>query len=352
MSSYRKNNPIHVIPSNPIHVTPRPHVGPGKGLNQVCIPSRYPGSGLRGNCQPGLVCKRGEGDLGLPVCRPHMIPAQPHPPHRPSPGQPSPTPHRHSIPTHLGDCVVGGRNNNCGKGHHCQPLSKGKLGGRGLCVPDQDPHHSIPTHLVTDCVVGGANTCGKNNYCKPLSSRTNLGGRGVCAPNPTPIPIVVPSSVGGRCNYSTHPQQPCMRNLVCNKGPGIGGDGTCVIPGAHRHQRPVPVVVPSGVGGRCNYSTHPQQPCKSNLVCNKGPGIGGDGTCVIPGAHRHQRPVPAHLALPDWDIGVGEADFGNISIANVGDIYLPVQNYMGEEGPGPQAQSMWRPGQDKNYHYK
>ena len=114
MSNYRKNNPIHVIPSNPIHVTPRPHVGPGtlrgKGLNQVCIPpSRYPGSGLRGNCQPGLVCKMIEGgDSGVPVCRP--------PPHRPSPGQPSPTPHhRHSIPTQYRGCVVGDRNNNCGK---------------------------------------------------------------------------------------------------------------------------------------------------------------------------------------------------------------------------------------------
>ena len=313
MSNYRKNNPIHVIPSNPIHVIPRPHVGPGtlrgKGLNQVCIPpSRYPGSGLRGNCQPGLVCKMIEGgDSGVPVCRPHMIPAHPSPAHRPSPGQPSPSPHR----------------------------------------------HSIPTHLVGDCVVGGANTCGKNNYCKPLSSRSSkLGGRGLCTKIPTPIPVVVPSGVGGRCNYSKHPTQPCKSNLVCNTGPGLGGDGTCVIPGAHRHQRPVPVVVPSGVGGRCNYSKHPTQPCKSNLVCNTGPGLGGDGTCVIPGAHRHQRPVPAHLALPDWDIGVGEADFGNISIANVGDIYLPVQNYMGEEGPGPQAQSMWRPGQDKNYHYK
>ena len=230
MSNYRKNNPIHVIPSNPIHVTPRPHVGPGtlrgKGLNQVCIPpSRYPGSGLRGNCQPGLVCKMIEGgDSGVPVCRP--------PPHRPSPGQPSPTPHhRHSIPTQYRGCVVGDRNNNCGK----------------------------------------------NNYCKPLSSRSSkLGGRGLCTTIPTPIPIVVPSGVGGRCNYSTHPQQPCKSNLVCNAGPGVGGDGTCVIPGrVHPHQRPVPVVVPSGVGGRCNYSTHPQQPCKSNLVCNAGPGVGG-----------------------------------------------------------------------------
>jgi len=187
-----------------------------------------------------------------------MIPAHPSPAHRPSPGQPSPSP---------------------------RP-SPGQ--------PSPSPHHR-------HCVVGGANTCGKGNYCKPLSSRSHkFGGRGLCAPHPTPIPVVVPS----------------------------------------------------GVGGRCNLTTHPQQPCKSNLVCNKGTGLGGDGTCVIPGAHRHQRTVPAHLALPDWDIGVGEADFGNISIANVGDIYLPVQNYMGEEGPGPQAQSMWRPGQDKNYHYK
>ncbi len=38
------------------------------GLGQRCLtPQQFPGSGLRGNCQPGLECKRGAADL-MPVC--------------------------------------------------------------------------------------------------------------------------------------------------------------------------------------------------------------------------------------------------------------------------------------------
>ena len=379
MSNYRKNLircRVHVIPGhNPDHnIGGSPGTPTCRDVGHRCMP----GSMRKGGCQPGLVCSAG-GDMGIPVCRDPRVPPlgpggfPPHP-HNLGPGG---LPPHHSTPTHyrgLGSkCnFMAGAGNQMGcmqgecLGKDGRVVGPGKIGN---CMASHPPHrpspgqpsptphhrHSIPTQY-RGCVVGDRNNnCGKNNYCKPLSSRSSkLGGRGLCTTIPTPIPIVVPSGVGGRCNYSTHPQQPCKSNLVCNAGPGVGGDGTCVIPGrVHPHQRPVPVVVPSGVGGRCNYSTHPQQPCKSNLVCNAGPGVGGDGTCVIPGrVHPHQRPVPAHLALPNWDIGVGEADFGNISIANVGDIYLPVQNYMGEEGPGPQAPSMWRPGQGKNYHYK
>ena len=175
-------------------------------------------------------------------------------------------------------------------------------------------HHSIPTHLVGDCIVGGQNPhCGKGSYCKPLSSRTpkggphRIGGRGMCTPLPHP-----------------HPR-----------------------PHPHPHQKPVPL------GGKCNPSE--RTICAPPGQCVGAGRPGASGTCMIsaqPHHKPHHKPIPAHLAFPEWDIGVGEADFGNISIANVGDIYLPVQNYMGQEYPGPQAPHMYRPGQDKNYHYK
>ena len=175
-------------------------------------------------------------------------------------------------------------------------------------------HHATPAHLVGDCIVGGQNPhCGKGSYCKPLSSRTpkggphRLGGRGICTPLPHP-----------------HPR-----------------------PHPHPHQKPVPL------GGKCNPSE--RMICAPPGQCVGAGRPGASGTCMIsahPQHKPHHKPIPTHLAFPEWDIGVGEADFGNISIANVGDIYLPIQNYMGQEYPGPQAPHMYRPGQDKNYHYK
>ena len=45
---------------------PAPGAAPGEG--QSCIPPQYfPGSGLRGNCQPGLVCKSSSPDV-MPIC--------------------------------------------------------------------------------------------------------------------------------------------------------------------------------------------------------------------------------------------------------------------------------------------
>ena len=170
-------------------------------------------------------------------------------------------------------------------------------------------HHATPAHLVGDCIVGGQNPhCGKGSYCKPLSSRGHVvGGRGICTPLPHP-----------------HPR-----------------------PHPHPHQKPVPL------GGKCNPSE--RMICAPPGQCVGAGRPGASGTCMIsahPQHKPHHKPIPTHLAFPEWDIGVGEADFGNISIANVGDIYLPIQNYMGQEYPGPQAPHMYRPGQDKNYHYK
>ena len=39
---------------------------PGEG-QRCLLPNQFPGSGLRGNCQSGLVCKT-SGDLGVPIC--------------------------------------------------------------------------------------------------------------------------------------------------------------------------------------------------------------------------------------------------------------------------------------------
>ena len=42
--------------------------GSAPGEGQRCLlPNQFPGSGLRGNCQSGLVCKT-SGDLGVPIC--------------------------------------------------------------------------------------------------------------------------------------------------------------------------------------------------------------------------------------------------------------------------------------------
>ncbi len=263
----------------------------GKGLGQRCMP----GSIRNGGCQPGLVCSA-SGDMGVPVCRDPMIPVSPSHHHKLGPGG---LPPRHSIPTHYR-----------GLGSKCNFMAGAgtKMGCmQGECLdkdgrvvgPGQSGTCMLPAHEQHrgDCIIGGQNNCGKGNYCKPFSSRGHrLGGRGMCTPM-APHPHIKPVPLGGKCNPSE--RLVCARPAHC-----VGADK----PGA-------------------------------------------SGTCRISG-HPHQKPIPTHLALPDWDIGVGEADFGNISIANVGDIYLPIQNYMGQEYPGPQAPHMYRPGQDKNYHYK
>ena len=51
--------------------TPRPTPRPRPGLGQQCLTGQqFPGSGLRGNCQAGLVCKPTGGDMGgVPICQ-------------------------------------------------------------------------------------------------------------------------------------------------------------------------------------------------------------------------------------------------------------------------------------------
>ncbi len=373
--SIHRRNPFNPMPGP---VIPGRHPGhniggsPGTLKGRVAGQRCMPGSMRNGGCQPGLVCSAG-GDMGVPVCRDPTRPLGPggKPPH-------------HSTPTHYrglgskcnfmagagnqmgcmqgecldkdgrvvgpgqsGNCMIPARQPNLGPGgkppHHSTPTHYRGLGSKcnfmagagnqmgcmqGECL-DKDgrvvgpgksgncmipAHHSIPTHLVGDCIVGGQNPhCGKGSYCKPLSSRTpkggphRIGGRGMCTPLPHP-----------------HPR-----------------------PHPHPHQKPVPL------GGKCNPSE--RTICAPPGQCVGAGRPGASGTCMIsahPQHKPHHKPIPAHLAFPEWDIGVGEADFGNISIANVGDIYLPVQNYMGQEYPGPQAPHMYRPGQDKNYHYK
>ncbi len=316
--------PGPVIPAGPSHhhhsIGGSPGTLKGRVVGQRCMP----GSIRNGGCQPGLVCSAG-GDMGVPVCRdPSVPPLGPGglPPHHHNlgPGGLPPHHHPHSTPTQyrgLGSkcnfMAGAGNQMGCMQG---ECLDKdGRVVGPGKSGNCMIPaHHSIPTHLVGDCIVGGQNPhCGKGSYCKPLSSRTpkggphRIGGRGMCTPLPHP-----------------HPR-----------------------PHPHPHQKPVPL------GGKCNPSE--RTICAPPGQCVGAGRPGASGTCMIsaqPHHKPHHKPIPAHLAFPEWDIGVGEADFGNISIANVGDIYLPVQNYMGQEYPGPQAPHMYRPGQDKNYHYK
>ena len=88
---------------------------PGKG-QRCLLPSEFPGSGLQGNCKPGLVCKSGYDTM--PICMSDG----------PSPG-PSPVAPPGSF---NGQCLTGGigakkcknglvcgKNNKCGE---CKPL--------------------------------------------------------------------------------------------------------------------------------------------------------------------------------------------------------------------------------------
>ena len=96
---------------------------PAPGEGQVCIPpSRYPGSGLRGNCQPGLECKRGAADL-MPVCR------------KPGPSGPAPAPA--PAPGEGQVCIPPSRYPGSGLRGNCQPglvCKRGDVGVMPVCM--------------------------------------------------------------------------------------------------------------------------------------------------------------------------------------------------------------------------
>jgi hypothetical protein len=59
-----KNGFCQQKPFGPGGLPPAPSPGEGQ---RCLLPNQFPGSGLRGNCQSGLVCKT-SGDLGVPIC--------------------------------------------------------------------------------------------------------------------------------------------------------------------------------------------------------------------------------------------------------------------------------------------
>ena len=272
-------------------------------LNHPCRPTGGDMSGVP--CDYPLVCHASGGDTGgVRLCVPP------------------------STPTHLMQCGGVPDRGACPVGFQCQ-LSDAP-GAPGHCVAN------TPVHVMT-CKTGS--DCPRNFTCAPSKSGL-LGAPGHCEPLRVG-PGGQHKPVLGGFSYQ------CVNGLGCHlvQEPASAGTGRYSNYQTCKDSCSVPTTVQTyyQCGGKQGVSctgphpgfANPKQgkystmaECQGGTVCGK--------------------PVPMHMAWPDWDAGVGSSDPFKKIMAKTGNIHEPIQNYMGSLGPGPQKTHMYRPGQNSS----
>lgn len=266
-------------------------------LGHQCRPTGSDMSGVP--CNYPLVCKASGGDTGgVKLCMPP------------------------STPTHLMQCGGVPNRGACPVGFKCDLSSV--PGAAGRCAPDH-----IPAHIMT-CGPSGQQ-CPRNFKCIP-SKNGAIGAPGHC----------VPLRLGPDGKYKGHSYQ-CVDGLGCHltREPASTAAGRFSDYATCEKACPVPTTLRTyyQCGGKQGVNCtgpHPGFPnpkkgrfassaaCRAGTVCGK--------------------PVPMHIAWPDWDDGVGASDPFLKITADTGNINDPIQNFMGEPAPGLQRTHLWRPG--------